>query len=197
MTTAQEASGKAPTRVETPCRFTSQQYHWLIEAGILTTEHRVELIGGEIRSMAPMGPAHRRSMRQLTSWLGDRRGQNYVLECQLTIEMAEGFSPDPDFVLSRYREGGYPAGENPGIADVLLVIEVADSSLEYNLGEKARAYAQAGAPELWVVDIPQRQLHVLLNPSPQGYQDHTTTGEDGTVTATLIPDLQLPVGEAL
>ena len=179
------------------CRFSSERYRWLIEAGILTTEHKVELIEGEIRTTAPMGPAHRRSMRRLNTWLALQAGENYVLECQLTIELAEGFTPDPDFILARWKEDGYPEGENPGIADVLLAIEVADSSLEYKLGEKALAYARAGVPELWVVDIPHGQVHVLIQPSADGYRTRDTADESHSVTALLIPGLQLPVAEAL
>lgn len=177
--------------------FTSRQYHWLIEAGILTTDDKVELIAGEIRRMALMRPAHRRSMRQLNNWLAVRAGDTYVLECQLTIELAEGFIPDPDFVLARNREEGYPEGHNPGKSDVLLVIEVAESDVEYNLVEKALAYARAGVPELWVVDIPHRQIHVLINPGPDGYQVHATAVEAESVTTLLIPSLTLPVAEVL
>ena len=181
----------------TPCRFSSQQYRWLIDAGILTTEHRVELIEGEIRTMAPMGPAHRRSMRRLNTWLVLHAGDQYVVESQLSIDLSEAFTPDPDFILARWREDGYPEGENPGRDDVLLAIEVADSSLEYNLGDKARAYARTGIPELWVVDIPHRQIHVFIHPSADGYQSHAAAGEDEAVTALLIPNLRLPVSEAL
>ena len=111
--------------------------------------------------------------------------------------MAEGFSPDPDFTLLKYRQGGYGRGPRPTAADVLLVIEVADSSLEYDLGEKALAYARAGVPEMWVVDIPNRQMHVYIHPSADGYQAYSTASEDESVTALLIPGLDLPVAEAL
>ena len=180
-----------------PSKYSSHQYRWLINNGILTTEHKVELIKGEIRPMEKMGPAHRRSMRQLTTWLALQAGDKYVLECQLTIELAEGFTPDPDFILARWKEDGYPEGENPGKTDVLLAIEVADSSLEYKLGEKALAYARAGVPELWVVDIPHRQVHVLIQPTADGYRTRDTADESHSVTALLIPGLQLPVAEAL
>ena len=120
--------------------------------------------------MAPMGPAHRRSMRRLNTWLVLHAGDQYVVESQLTTDLAETFAPDPDFILARWKEDGYPEGENPGKDDVLLAIEVADNSLEYNLRAKALAYARAGIPELWVVDIPHRQIHVFIHPSADGYQ---------------------------
>ena len=188
---------KTEERELQPSKYSSHQYRWLISNGILTTEYKVELIKGEIRPMEKMGPARRRSMRQLTTWLALQAGDKYVLECQLTIELAEGFTPDPDFILAKCKEDGYPEGQNPGKADVLLAIEVADSSLEYKLGEKALAYARAGVPELWVVDIPHRQVHVLIEPSADGYRTRDTADESHSVTALLIPGLQLPVAEAL
>ena len=147
--------------------------------------------------MAPMGPAHRASMRMLNTWLVLHAADNYVLESRLTIDLAEGFSPDPDFTLARQRDGGYPPGESPTVEDVLLVIEVADSSLAYNLQEKALAYAQAGVPELWVVDIPHRQIHVLSHPSSEGYRSVAAAGESESVNALLIPVLEVSVTEAM
>ena len=94
--------------------------------------------------------------------------------------------------------GGWIPGRNrPTVADVLLIIEVADSSLSRDLDEKSLAYAQAGVPELWVVDIRGRRIHRLTRPSPEGYQEQTIAGEDEIITPNLIPNLQMPVREAL
>ena len=177
--------------------FTSWQYHWLIETGILTTEDKVELIAGEILTMPSMGDEHSDSIEYVNSWLGDRRRRDYIPRCQSTIRLADGFSPDPDFALLRYRPGGYGPHRSPQASDVLLIIEVADASLGRDLGPKALAYARAGVPELWVVDIPHRQVHVLINPSPEGYRTRATAGEDESVTALLIPGLTMPVRTAL
>ena len=197
MTTAQPAAGQAPPEEKDSCKFSSDQYHWLIEAGILTTDHRVELIGGRILTMPPMGDEHGDSIGDLNTWLSDRRAQDYVPRCQVTIRLAEGFTPDPDFILLRYKEAGYRGANRPTVADVLLVIEVADSSLSRDLGLKSLAYARAGVPELWVVDIPNRQIHRLTRPSPEGYQERTAAGEEETISPALIPSLQMPVRAAL
>ena len=197
MTTAQPTTGQARPEEKDGCKFSSDQYHWLIEAGILTTDHRVELIGGQILPMPPMGDEHGDSIGDLNTWLSDRREQEYMPRCQVTIRLAEGFTPDPDFTLLRYREDGYGPHHRPTAADVLLVIEIADSSLARDLGQKSLAYARAGVPELWVVDIPHRQIHRFTQPSPEGYQEQTTAGEGETISPALIPSLQLPVREAL
>ena len=197
MTTAQPATGQAPPEEQNYCKFSSDQYHWLIEAGILTTDHRVELIGGQILPLPPMGDEHGDNIGDLNTWLIDRRGQDYVPRCQVTIRLADGFTPDPDFILLQYKEAGYRRENRPTAADVLLVIEVAESSLARDLGEKSLAYAQAGVPELWVVDLPHRQVHRLTQPTPEGYQERTTAGEGETISPALIPSLQMPVRAAL
>ena len=180
MTTAiPAAAGRAPAPGKEPCKFTSRQYQWLIEEGYLTTDHKVELIEGEIRSMPPMGEYHGDSIGHLTTWLSDRRGQEYVLRCQVTIHLAEGFTPDPDFVLLRYREDEYRRGNRPQASDVLLVIEISDSSLQHDLEDKSVSYARANVPELWVVDIPHRLIHRLTQPSPEGYLSRTTAVRGG------------------
>ena len=198
MTTATPATaGRVPPPDQGPCKFTSRQYEWLIEEGYLTTDHKVELIEGEIRHMAPMGENHGKGIRQLTIWLVDHRGQVYIVQCQVTINLAEGFTPDPDFVLLRYREDEYRRGDRPQASDVLLVIEVSESSLQHDLEEKSVSYARANVPELWVVDIPHRLVHRFTQPSPDGYLSRAIAGEEETISPELIPNLQMPVGEAL
>ena len=179
------------------CKFSSDQYHWLIEAGFLTIDHKVELIEGVIVAMPPKGDKHGYAIADLTTWLSDRRGEDYMPRCQITLRLTEGFTPDPDFALLRYRPHGYRGDNRPTAADVLLVIEVADSSLARDLGLKSLAYARAEIPELWVVDIPHRQIHQLTQPSPEGYGEQTTVGEEETITPLLIPSLQMPVRVAL
>ncbi len=197
MATAEPITGQAPPEEKDHCKFSSDQYHWLIDAGILTTDHKVELIGGQILTMPPMGDEHGDSIGDLNTWLSDRRGQDYVPRCQVTIRLVEGFTPDPDFILLRYKEAGYRGDNRPTVADVLLVIEIAYSSLARDLGLKSMAYARAGVPELWVVDIPNRQIHLLTQPSPEGYQGRATAGEEETISPALIPSLQMPVRVAL
>ena len=177
--------------------FTSEQYHWLIDAGILTSEDRVELIGGEIKHIVPTGDDHGDSIEHTGAWLAARAAEDYTVRCQVTLRLEGDFSPDPDFTLLRYREGGYNRSRRPSAEDVLLIIEIADSSLELDLGRKALAYARAGVLELWVVDLPHRQIHVLIQPSADGYRARTAAGERESVTALLIPGLTMPVQAAL
>ena len=198
MTTAiPAAAGRVPPPDQGPCKFTSRQYEWLIEEGYLTTYHKVELIEGEIRSMAPMGREHGRSLRKLTAWLVDQRGQDYIVQCQVTIHLSEGFTPDPDFTLLKYREDQYQEDQEPIATDVLLIIEVSDSSLQHDLEVKSISYARANVPELWVVDIPHRLVHRFTQPSPDGYLSRATAAEEETISPELIPSLRMPVGEAL
>ena len=205
MTSAQPGTGLAPADAiqdgkepgSEPCNFTSRQYRWLIEEGILATDHKVELIEGEIRNMPPMGDNHGIALSRLNIWLVRHAGEDYFPQCQVTIHLSEGFTPDPDFTLLRYHEGIFQADQRRGPQDVLLAIEIADSSLQHDLEEKSVSYARAGVPELWVVDIPHRQVHQLTQPSPGGYQARNIAEEEDTISPGLIPGLEMPVREAL
>ena len=197
MTTKRRTADQAPPGKNGPCKFTSRQYHWLIEQGYLTTDHKVELIEGEIKSMPPMGERHGHVLTKLYLWLARHAGDYYIPQCQVTIHLAEGFTPDPDFTLLRYQEHMYPPGQSRGSQDVLLAIEVADSSLQRDLEEKSIGYARAEVPELWVVDLPHRQIHRLTLPSPDGYQARNIAGEGETISPELILSLQMPVSQAL
>ena len=176
MTTTPQAAAQAEPQEVDQWKFSSDQYHWLIEAGILTTDHRVELIEGMILTMPPKGDKHGDAIRDLNLWLCNRRGEDYVPSCQVTLRLAEGFTPDPDFTLLRYRAAGYRGDNRPTAADVLLVIEVADSSLARDLGPKSLAYARAGVPELWVVDLPHRQIHRLTRHPPRATRSRPSSG---------------------
>ena len=120
----------------------------------------------------------------------------FTLQTQSTIHLAEGFSPEPDIALLKYRQDHYRRQE-PTAADVLLVIEIADSSGRYDLEVKAPLYAQAGVPELWVLDLTGPHLHRFTGPTPQGYGEHSTPRPDESLGPSLLPDLQLQVSDLL
>ena len=178
-------------------RFNSQQYLLMIEAEILSPGDRVELLEGEIHYMPPMGREHAYSIGSLDEWFQDRRGNDYIVSCQSTIHLAEGFSPDPDIVLLRGTRQEYRLDRVATVEDVLLVIEVSKSSLRRDLAEKSREYARAAVPELWVADVAQRQIHKLTGPSPEGYLTRQVLEATEAVSPVLLPHLQMPVGVAM
>ncbi len=126
-------------------------------------EARVELVGGVIVEMAPVNPPHGGVTIILNRWLVQQAGDRLSIACQGPIELDPVSQPLPDFMV-------LPAGDyrraNP--AHALMIIEVAESSLRFDLGEKARRYAWAGTPLYWVVDVVGRVVHVHADPQADG-----------------------------
>src|SRR5262249_34195079 len=132
-------------------RFTREQYHRMAEAGILTSTDRVELIRGEIIQMSPLGRRHIAFVHNLTRLLVRRLGDRAIVSVQNPVALAEDTEPQPDLAVCRDRAVPYKERE-PHADDVVLLIEVADTSLQYDRSTKLRLYAAAGVPEYWLVD---------------------------------------------
>jgi Uma2 family endonuclease len=159
------AMGKNPHQV----RITVDEYHRMAEVGLLAPDARVELIEGVIVEMPPMGPRHAAAVRGLTELLARAVGSRATVSCQLPVELSEYSEPQPDLALLIRREDFY-ATRHPSVEDVLLVIEVSDTSLHSDLRAKAALYAQHGIPELWVIDVAGGSIHVFLHPSDATYR---------------------------
>ena len=192
-------AGRAPTpsaaATPLPRRPTStSEYQVMIETGLLGSEDKVELIEGEILLRPPTGNDHTWGVTKLNVLLMGQQTRGFILQTQSTIHLAEGFSPDPDLTLLNHREDLYL--RQPATAsEVLLVIEIASSSLRYDLQVKAPLYARAGVPELWVVELSGRTVHRFTNPSEEGYREHYTHQDGETLSPAHIPMLNLPVRE--
>ena len=130
-------------------KFTVDEYYLMAEVGILKPAERVELIEGEIIVMPPIGPEHAWDVDRLNEILVSRAAGRYYVRNQNPVRLGDDTEPEPDVALLRRRPEGYRAA-HPSPADVLLVIEVADSSLEYDRNIKAHIYGRSGVPETWV-----------------------------------------------
>ena len=168
----------------------------MAEVGILRPEERVELIEGEIIVMPPIGPAHSGEVNRLTHWFAHPGNDRFIVHVQNPVRLGDGSEIEPDVALLRYREDFYGTA-HPTPADVLLVIEVADSSLEYDRGVKAHLYGSAGVPETWVKNLPEDCIERFTEPCPEGYAQHTVHRRGETLTPVSLPDLELPVDELL
>jgi Uma2 family endonuclease len=173
-----------------PWRLSSRDYHRLGEAGILAEDERVELIHGEVVVMSPIGSPHAGHVRRITSFLGERVRGSAVLSVQNPVVLADGLEPQPDVALLLPREDFY-TDRHPGPSDVLLLVEVADSSLSYDEGEKAALYASSGVAEYWLVDLVRLAVHVHTRPSPVGYRSIVTRKRDDAWTPTLLPGVEV------
>lgn len=154
-----------------PTRFklTVEQYHRMGELGILRPDDRVELIDGELVRMAPIGSMHGGLVSRLTRLLVERVGRSAVVSPQNPVILSEVTEPQPDLTVLRWRADDYTA-DTPQAGDTLLVIEVSDSSLRFDRQVKLGFYAQAGVPEVWILDLRARRLLVHREPESNGYR---------------------------
>jgi Uma2 family endonuclease len=140
-----------------------EAFHRMGETGILGPADRVELIEGEIIDMSPIGVLHAAIVDALVRHFGRRAGESVLIRCQNPLRLDDASEPEPDITILRGRADYYTTA-HPGPADVLLVIEVADISLAYDLGTKVPLYARHGIPEVWVIDAATRRTQVFRQP---------------------------------
>jgi len=158
-------------------RFDVDDYHRMVTAGILEEGDRVELLDGEVVEMSPIGPPHGAVVDRLNHWLTPRVEGRCIVRVQGAVRLGRYSEPQPDLALLRAR-ADYYASRQPLPADVLLLIEVADSTLAKDRGFKAKLYAQAGIASYWVIDVEARSVWVHENPTPKGYDTVRNLGAD-------------------
>lgn len=149
-------------------RYTRAQYHAMGEAGIFGEDDRVELIDGEIIDMVPIGCSHSGTINWLTAKLVRAVGDSAIVSVQNPVVLDDWSEPQPDLVVLRYRADFYTT-ETPRPGDVLLLIEVAASSLKYDRDFKLPFYARHGIRETWLFDLEARAVTRHFDPTAAGY----------------------------
>ena len=144
-------------------RHSVDEYHRMAETGILKPDERVELIEGEIIDMPPIGTDHSAVVKRLNAMFMRNIGTTAIVSVQDPIRLAPNSEPQPDIALLRYREDFY-CHAHPGPADILLLIEVADTSLRFDQEIKLPLYARHGVPEVWIVDLGRQRIEVYRRP---------------------------------
>ena len=140
-------------------RFTADEYLAMGDAGILRDDDRVELIDGDIVAMTPIGRRHVAVVNRLTRLFVARLGDGAIVQPQGSLRLDFSTEPQPDLAVLRHRDDFYETGSRPAPDDILLLIEVADTSLRYDLTTKAALYARHGIGEYWVDRPEQRHRH--------------------------------------
>jgi Uma2 family endonuclease len=182
----------APERL----RFTVDEYYRMAAAGILAPDDRLELIEGEIYKMSPIGPLHAGVVDGCSELFFSRVAGRAVVRVQNPLRLDDGSEPEPDVLLARPRRDRYKAA-HPGPADVLLLIEVADTTVQFDRQRKLPLYARAGVPESWLLIVDADALEVHRQPSGRGYQVVQRFGRNDVVTPEAFPDLELRVADLL
>jgi len=178
--------------MSTIARLSLAEYDRMIQSGVFDQDkrRRLEFIHGEIREMTPIGSLHEEVVDRLTEWSIRNLPEGVVrVRVQNSIGLPETESaPEPDLAWVVQRD--YSQGR-PGAADVLLVIEVAESSLAYDCGEKADLYAAAGIADYWVVNLPDRSVEVRRDPGTGRYRSLQTHTGDDEVRPLAVPEIGL------
>lgn len=174
--------------------FTVDEFHRIGEAGILEEDARLELWGGEIYQMPSIGPAHQGDVNALNARLVRALGDRAVVSVPGPIVLDDYFEPLPDVAVLRPRNDFYrSAHARP--PDVLLLVEVADTTLRRDRLEKVPKYAASGIPEVWLLDVSAGRLEVYRDPSPDGYRTRTVLAPGESVSPHVFPDVVLAVDD--
>ena len=180
-----------PTR-----KFSVEEFVRMGEAGVFETGVRVELIDGVIFEMAPIGKPHGARISIVLQVLMDKVPRNIMKYSQSTIRLNDGSGPEPDIALLTPR-ASLDRENVPRPEDILLIIEIADSTLPRDRGEKARHYAESGIPELWVFVLDTDEIEVSRQPTPDGYAEVQTYRRGDMLTIQELPDIELAVDDLL
>lgn len=177
-----------------PRTWTRAEYARLVDTGILGPEDRVELLDGEIIEMSPEKSRHAATIDLVAEALRQVFGAGFLVRVQHPLGLGDRSEPEPDVAVVRGSARDYVAA-HPERAE--LVVEVSDTSLVYDRGRKAVAYARAGIPEYWIVDIVEAQLEVHREPSSSGYGSRTVLKAGDVIAPAAVPGGNLKVGDLL
>jgi Uma2 family endonuclease len=177
-------------------RFTVEDYHRMGEAGIFAEDDRVELIEGEIFEMTPIGSRHAGCVNRLVKLFQQTVGERALLSVQNPVRLERHSELQPDVALLLPRADFYTAS-HLGPKDVLLLVEVVESSASYDRGVKVPLYARAGIEEVWLVDLTGGYVEVYRNPAGGGYAEVLQLRRDDRLVPAAFPDVVVAVEDVL
>ena len=177
-------------------RFTADDYHRMAACGILAEDDRVELLDGDIVEMTPIGPRHLARVDRLNDLLAHRFHGRAIVRVQGSIRLDPRSEPQPDLTLLKHRPDFYDRiATGPG--DVLLMIEVGDTSADFDREVKLPLYARDGIPEVWLVNLSGGRLEVYATPEGAIYRDACFLERGESIAPTAFPDLVLQLDDIL
>jgi Uma2 family endonuclease len=177
-------------------KLTADEYQRMGEAGILHEDDRVELLDGEIYDMPPIGDGHVGRVNALNFLLGQRLRDRVIVAVQNPIRLSDFSEPQPDIALLRPRADFYGTSKARP-EDVLLLIEVAQSSVDYDRVLKLPRYAADGILEVWIVNLVDDRVEVYRDPAGDGYRTRTVHARGESLYPAALPDLTIRVDEIL
>jgi Uma2 family endonuclease len=181
-----------PPTADGRLRFKRRMYHQLFEIGVLPRDGRFELIDGEIYMMSPIGPPQGGLISRLMTHFVKQLPESLNCRIQLPVVAGDHSEPEPDIAIVRRRNDDYQ-GVHPTPDDVVLLVEVAQASLRFDLGVKLRLYALCGIAEYWVVDVEHKTVLVHRNPAGSEYRSLQQFAAGDVVTPSAAPECKLDV----
>jgi Uma2 family endonuclease len=178
-----------------PHRFSVEEYERFGEAGIFNEKSRVELLDGEIIDMAPIGKFHAMIVRELIGQMSRHFGDVGIVDSQNPIVLDDFSEPQPDILLLRPELR--KAARLPNPADVILLIEVAETTYLYDSVQKLRAYARSGVAEYWIVNIGDSCVEVYREPQGEAYTQQFRRVAGETLAPAAFPDRAIAVADIL
>ncbi len=169
---------------------TVDEYHRMADVGILAEDDRVELIEGELILMVPIGSGHAGTVITLTHLLIGAVGPRALISVQNPVQLDDRTEPEPDFAVLKPRQDSYRSA-TPRPDDVLLLIEIADSSLAYDRSVKRPLYARHGITELWIVDLAGGEIEVCRTPVGDDYTSISRVGCQGILQFAGLPGVSI------
>jgi len=173
---------------------TTDEYHQMIRTGVLGEDDRLELIEGELFEMTPISSEHAGHVKRLAELFHDLVRKRAIVSVQDPIRLSERSEPQPDLALLHPR-ADYYTESHPEPADVLLIVEVAETSAGYDRDVKMPLYARAGIAEAWLVSLADKWIEVYREPSSVGYLSMRKALPGATVAPQVFPDVALTVSD--
>ena len=177
-------------------KFTVTEYYRMAEVGILAPEERVQLIEGEIIVMPPQSPPHAGTRNKCYRLLYLAENDRFHTRIQNPLRLDNYSEPEPDVILMRPRADNYITA-HPTPADTFVVLEVSDSTLEFDRNRKAQVYGRAGVAQTLVLNLPEDCIENFTEPGPQGYGRHTIHRRGDKIRLVALPDVELAVEDLL
>jgi Uma2 family endonuclease len=175
---------------------TVQDYHRMVESGILAADERVELIDGQLFKIAAKGTAHSAAATRIERTLSQRLGDRVLLRFQAPIQLNDLSEPEPDVAIVKLNPLDYE-DHHPTPAEIFWLIEVADTTLKRDRELKAPAYGRSQLQEYWILDLQERHLFVFQEPIATGYTSEQVLSEQEAIAPLAVSDCPINIQEFL
>lgn len=180
--------------VQTQHRFSVKEYYRMAETGVLRPDARVELLDGKLIDMSPIGPFHGGLVKRLSRLFNLKAKGRWIVSTQDPVRLDDLSEPEPDVMLLQPATDDYTS-RHPQSGDVFLLIEVSDTTLDYDREEKLPAYGRAGIAEVWIVNLHDETIEIYREPHFTGYGSKSVIHAGGKAVPQAFPDITVKVGE--